>query len=601
MRNFTQRHCSPARQNSQVPSERPGWMRTRSPGVRPVTPAPSSSTTPDPSAPGTCGSGTPGIPSRTKMSRWFAAAARIPTTTSPAPGRGSGQSPYSSTSLPPWRRKKTAFIGSVQVSQRFQLLQVLAVALAGSRRRRRHPIAPGGNGRGFERPRPEQVRDGTPGQVPGGRNPGARQDRRSDVLDPDRNPAGAAAAVPSKTTIPSGGTRLRVALRGENDERRLSPPRALDPRLQKGGHAGRARPPEQTPVPGECRRRGGTPPKVPGRPTVSRTRGWRPASTSRPSRDRASTSRFSTTAAPGQGPEAHQPTASAGRPADAATSQNARLRRSHAETGARRTSPAARPAPRRYQDVPSGGRQRRQPGGTDPLERANAVARRGDAGGEVRPDFGGRRGTRRPVARHPPGEEARERGVLRAAGIQGRPVHSHDDHGSRPGRRQRRFRADRFAPRGEEKDGRGERAGHGEEENCPPGRLGQSAGAREGAREERRPRDRSEQQRGQRDRDPPEERGSRPLGAEPPRAQRPRARGRSRPRSGPRRPRPRPAGATGWPGRRGEPPGSPRAGAPRGRGARRAGSRPRANSRSGTGTRRQRRSLPRPRRGLRRG
>ena len=59
-------------------------------------------------------------------------------------------------------------------------------------------------------------------------------------------------------------------------------------------------------------------------------------STSRPSVERASTSRFSTTSAPGHGPEAHQPTASAGRPAEAATSQKARLRLSQADTGARK-------------------------------------------------------------------------------------------------------------------------------------------------------------------------------------------------------------------------------------------------------------------------
>src|SRR6185295_2992002 len=86
-------------------------------------------------------------------------------------------------------------------------------------------------------------------------------------------------------------------------------------------------------------------------------------STSRPSRERASTSRFSTTSAPGQGPDAHQPTASAGSPADAATSQKARLRLSQADTGARSTSPAERPTPRRYQEAPGGGRNGGSPAG----------------------------------------------------------------------------------------------------------------------------------------------------------------------------------------------------------------------------------------------
>ena len=54
---------------------------------RPPTPSPSASTTPAPSPPGICGSGTSGIPLRTKRSRWFSAAARIATRTSPAAGR----------------------------------------------------------------------------------------------------------------------------------------------------------------------------------------------------------------------------------------------------------------------------------------------------------------------------------------------------------------------------------------------------------------------------------------------------------------------------------------------------------------------------------
>ena len=64
MRKSTQRLVSPARQNSHVPSERPGWITTGSPGERPDTPAPTASTVPYPSAPGTCGNaiGTAGDP-----------------------------------------------------------------------------------------------------------------------------------------------------------------------------------------------------------------------------------------------------------------------------------------------------------------------------------------------------------------------------------------------------------------------------------------------------------------------------------------------------------------------------------------------------------
>jgi hypothetical protein len=78
-----------------------------------------------------------------------------------------------------------------------------------------------------------------------------------------------------------------------------------------------------------------------------------------------------TTSAPGQAPEAHHPTAAAGRPAEAATSQNARRRRSVAETGALVTSRRAGPRRRRYHAVPSGGRS---PAG-DPAGRTRASAR----------------------------------------------------------------------------------------------------------------------------------------------------------------------------------------------------------------------------------
>src|SRR6266498_3633572 len=68
-------------------------------------------------------------------------------------------------------------------------------------------------------------------------------------------------------------------------------------------------------------------------------------------------SSFPTIEAPGHGPDAHHPTATAETPLDAATSQKARLVRSLAETGALETNRSFGPRRRRYQDVPSGGRR----------------------------------------------------------------------------------------------------------------------------------------------------------------------------------------------------------------------------------------------------
>src|SRR5512139_2350567 len=108
----TQRECSPIRQNSHSPQLTPGFSTTSSPGFTRVTPGPTDSTTPAPSDPITWGraTGIPGIPLRTKISRWLSAPARTRTRTCPGPGTGSGRSPYSIRSSPPCSRKKAAFM-----------------------------------------------------------------------------------------------------------------------------------------------------------------------------------------------------------------------------------------------------------------------------------------------------------------------------------------------------------------------------------------------------------------------------------------------------------------------------------------------------------
>ena len=69
-------------------------MVTLSPGDHPSTPAPSASIVPAMSPPEMNGIGTgkPGMPRRTKMSRWLSPQAFTATRTSPGPGSGSGQS-----------------------------------------------------------------------------------------------------------------------------------------------------------------------------------------------------------------------------------------------------------------------------------------------------------------------------------------------------------------------------------------------------------------------------------------------------------------------------------------------------------------------------
>src|SRR5512141_2601784 len=109
----TQRECSPARQSSHSPQLIPGFSTTSSPGFPRVTPGPTDAITPAPSDPITWGraTGIPGMPLRTKMSRWLRAAAFILTRTRPGPAAGgSGRSPNSTRSGPPCSRKNAAFM-----------------------------------------------------------------------------------------------------------------------------------------------------------------------------------------------------------------------------------------------------------------------------------------------------------------------------------------------------------------------------------------------------------------------------------------------------------------------------------------------------------
>src|SRR6266545_6331921 len=124
------------------------------------------STTPAPSAPGICGNGTPGIPSRTKMSRWFMAAARIATRTSPSRGSGVSRSPYSRTSLPPCFWKKTAFMRppcEVAVSgsppREFAAPDAAPPGVVGSSRREPPALLDAGDGHGATEKEALAVRD----------------------------------------------------------------------------------------------------------------------------------------------------------------------------------------------------------------------------------------------------------------------------------------------------------------------------------------------------------------------------------------------------------------------------------------------------------
>src|SRR5688572_3688909 len=85
---------------------------TASPTLKSFAPLPTALTTPEKSRPGTCGSliCAPYWPARIFQSAALTLAAWTSTSTSPGAGVGSGQSPYSNTSGPPYLRKKHAFI-----------------------------------------------------------------------------------------------------------------------------------------------------------------------------------------------------------------------------------------------------------------------------------------------------------------------------------------------------------------------------------------------------------------------------------------------------------------------------------------------------------
>jgi hypothetical protein len=97
---------SPLRQYSQAPHPQFGSIRTRAPTAGRFTPAPTAATMPATSPPVIWGSGvgSPGMPSRVKMSRKLSAQAWTSTRISPGPGSGRGHSRSRvSTSGPPWR------------------------------------------------------------------------------------------------------------------------------------------------------------------------------------------------------------------------------------------------------------------------------------------------------------------------------------------------------------------------------------------------------------------------------------------------------------------------------------------------------------------
>src|SRR5215472_731858 len=109
---FVPSPCSPITWIRPPPTSIPGLLTTGSPGSKPLTPSPSASTTPAPSAPRMRGLGTDGRPFRIQTSRWLSAEARRRTSTSPASGLGSGTSSRTSTSGPPSSWMRTARIAA---------------------------------------------------------------------------------------------------------------------------------------------------------------------------------------------------------------------------------------------------------------------------------------------------------------------------------------------------------------------------------------------------------------------------------------------------------------------------------------------------------
>ena len=139
-RAFVPSPCSPITWIAPSGASTPGLITTRSPGSKPVTPSPSASTTPAPSAPRMRGFGTEGRPLRIQTSRWLSAEARRRISTSPGPGSGSGTSSSTSTSGPPSSWIRTACTGgTLSACARAELERLGRGARARRRRRDARP------------------------------------------------------------------------------------------------------------------------------------------------------------------------------------------------------------------------------------------------------------------------------------------------------------------------------------------------------------------------------------------------------------------------------------------------------------------------------
>ena len=361
-------------------------MSTRSPGVRPETPVPDRAPRRPRRRPReSCGSGTPGIPLRTKMSRRLSAAARI-SDDAPRPARatGSGQVAVLEDVVAAVLRKKTAFIGSGHDS-RSQLLQIpsdfnfsrysRSLSRRGGRRgsdrgrRRSRPCR-------LEGPRPKSEATGRPGRSRGHRDAGPREERRRDVLRPDahgsrgrrrrrrpsvRGPPAAgwlsAAITTSDDLAPRGarGPGIRQTGRSPSTAPRTGPGSSredVERRQVDGGHrADRARSlgEERRARPGRRPRR-----RAPGRGRL----------------------RFSIDGGPGPG--SRRPTIRRRKPGARPTPRPPRRRGRAARTPRRERARRGRGGPEPAQ-VPGRPERRPQRGRAlrpHPLERANAMAAR---------------------------------------------------------------------------------------------------------------------------------------------------------------------------------------------------------------------------------
>ena len=381
---------------------------------------------------------------------------------------------------------------SLQIPQDSQLLQVLPVARRRAGRGRRRCA-----GRRSRRwpsracPARKSARDGRARQIRGGGDAGAGQDRGRHVLGPDADRPRRAGAVEDRHAAEGSG-RARVAVGREHDEhalpargaRDLALEQSRDPRdrgLPASPARRRADVAARAGIPSRCR----TPPRA-ARSASSATR-----SASTPSAARGEHRRV---VDDGRRP-ARAPTPTT-RPRGSAARPKPRPPRTRGGAGPHRrparspTSRSAGPTPRRYQDVPKGGRS--ASGEPARPHARRAPARRGGAGG-----------SRGEIASRSPG-----RGALRPATSPWRPapagpgeppasprpsssqtVHRDDDDRSRA-------RSDgwgagtaaRLAPRREEQAPR--RAGRPPrppQKTPRPALAGQRARARERAREKAEP------------------------------------------------------------------------------------------------------------------